>query len=217
MRLIFLGAPGAGKGTQAKNIAQKYSIPVISTGDILRAALKDGNSLGAKAKGYMDKGELVPDTFIINLIRDRLQNPDCEAGFLLDGFPRSYPQAEALTALLKDLNKPLNAVINIDVANGAIIDRLKNRRICGNCGKDYNMVTNPPPEDLKCTHCGGEIYQRSDDVEETILNRLDVYGKATRPLISYYESQGNLETVNGHESPEAVYEAIVNFLDRQTI
>ncbi|MFC1553202.1 adenylate kinase [candidate division KSB1 bacterium] len=213
MRLILLGAPGVGKGTQAKQIEEKYQIPQISTGDILRAALKEGTELGLKAKEFMNKGELVPDEIIINLIRERLQEKDCENGFILDGFPRSTPQAEALDVLLKNLNIPLDAVVSIDVPEDEIVRRLVSRRLCRNCGKDYNTITNPPPADMVCTDCGGEIYQRDDDKEATIRNRLTVYTNSTAPLVSFYESKGLLKDVNGMQKTEEVYNSIIKILE----
>lgn len=213
MRLIFLGAPGAGKGTQAKRVSKKYNIPQVSTGDILRAALNEGVELGLKAKSYMESGELVPDNVITDLIRERLQKSDCEKGFLLDGFPRSLPQAEALESLLDELDSPLDSVIRIDVSKEKIVKRLTNRRLCRSCGADYNVATNTPPESMKCTICGGEIYQRSDDKEETILNRLNVYENETIPLISFYKKKGILKSVDGMRKPDAVFDSIIAILE----
>ena len=212
MRLIFLGAPGAGKGTQAKRVSEKYNIPQVSTGDILRAALNEGIELGLKAKSFMESGELVPDSVIIDLIKKRLQKSDCEKGFLLDGFPRSLPQAEALESLLYELDNPLDSVVSIDVSEEKIVGRLTNRRLCRKCSADYNFATNPPPENMICTICGGEIYQRSDDKEETILNRLNVYANETIPLISFYKEKGILKSVDGMSEPDAVFDSIVAIL-----
>jgi len=213
MRLILLGAPGVGKGTQGKQIEKKYKIPQVSTGDILRAALRDGTPLGRRAKSYMEKGELVPDDVIINLIRERLQKDDCKNGFILDGFPRSLPQAEALDKLLTELDTPLDSVISIEVPGEKIVNRLKSRRICRKCGKDFNLITNPPPADMRCPVCGGEIFQRNDDKEETIRNRLTVYDKETAPLITYYSGKKILRTVDGHNEPEMVYNSIIALLE----
>ena len=212
MQLILLGAPGVGKGTQANQIAQKYNIPQISTGEMLRAAVRDGTPLGKKAKGYIQKGELVPDDIIIDLIQERLQESDCEMGFILDGFPRSLRQAEALDVLLKTAGKPLQVVFNIEAPSEAIVTRLKNRRICRLCGKDYNIITNPPPASMKCIECGGDIYQRADDTEETIRNRLTVYNKETAPLISYYRSKKILKTIDGSGEPGQAFKTIVGTL-----
>lgn len=213
MRLMLLGAPGAGKGTQGKQIEKKYKIPQVSTGDILRAALRDWTPLGRQAKSYMDKGELVPDNIMINLIRERLQKDDCKNGFILDGFPRSIPQAEALAKLLTELDSPLDSVISIEVPEEKIVNRLKSRRICRKCGKDFNLITNPPPADMKCPVCKGEIFQRNDDKEETIRNRLTVYDKETAPLITYYSGKKILRTVDGHNEPEMVYNSIIALLE----
>jgi len=214
MRLIFLGAPGVGKGTQAKKIMAKYSIPQISTGDILRAALKDGTPLGLKAKSYMEKGELVPDGIIIDMIRERFHDSDTTRGFILDGFPRSLPQAEALDTMLEELRRPLDAVIDIEVPEGDIIKRLTSRRVCRRCGRVFNMATSPPSDHEVCED-GGEcdIYQREDDQEETIRNRLGVYMRQTAPLISFYEKKSLLKRVDGRVEPERVEESIVGIIE----
>ncbi len=216
MRLVLLGAPGVGKGTQGIRIAQKYEIPQLSTGDILRAALRDGTELGNQAKSYMEKGELVPDSIIIGLMNKRRQESDCINGFILDGFPRSLPQAEALDSLLDDIGKPLDAVMNISVPEEEIVSRLINRRLCRNCGKDYNVETNPRPISMKCTVCGGEIYQRDDDKESTIKNRLSVYKNETEPLIGHYSSKNLVKTVDGLNNPDEVFKSIVLLLDEVT-
>ncbi|MCP4727175.1 MAG: adenylate kinase [bacterium] len=213
MRLILLGAPGVGKGTQAKRISKRYNAPQISTGDILRAQLKEGTPLGLKAKSFMDKGELVTDEIIINMMRERLNEDDCKGGFLLDGFPRSTPQAEALGVMLEELNRPLDIVVNIEVANEAIVGRLTSRRICRECGADYNTVTNPPPENMVCEKCGGEIYQRDDDKESTIRNRLEVYNSQTAPLIEFYSAKNLLKSIDGNKSPADVYDDINKVLE----
>jgi len=212
MRLILLGVPGVGKGTQAKLIQKQFHIPQISTGDMLREAVRKETVLGRKAKSYMEKGELVPDELIIDLIRERLASKDCQNGFILDGFPRTIPQAEALDRLLKELNLELDGVVEIKVEQDKIIQRLSNRRVCQRCGADYNLITNPPPSDLICPICGGKIVQRPDDNEATISNRLEVYERQTKPLRDYYSQQGKLKTVNGDANVEAVYQAILEAL-----
>ncbi len=213
MRIVLLGAPGVGKGTQGIRIAEHYGIPQISTGDILRIALREGTRLGKKAKSFMDKGELVPDDIIIDLMRDRLCESDCRDGFILDGFPRSIPQAEALDKIFEEMNLPLDAVVNINVDEEEIVKRLNSRRICRNCGEDYNSITNPPPGSMDCTKCGGEIYQRDDDKEETIRNRLAVYKNETEPLISYFANKNLVQTVDGLHSPDNVYKSIEAILE----
>jgi len=213
MRLIFLGAPGVGKGTQAKQTMVKHDTPQISTGDILRAALGEGTPLGLKAKEYMEKGALVPDEIIIDMIRESFKEPDTEKGFILDGFPRSLPQAEALDTLLEDMERPLDAVINIDVPEEDIIARLTSRRVCKKCGKVFNVISNPPSDDEKCpdgTPC--DIYQREDDKEDTIRNRLKVYNEQTAPLIEYYNKKELLKTVDGRQTPSEVQDSIESIL-----
>lgn len=214
MRLIFLGAPGVGKGTQAKKIMAKYDIPQISTGDILRATLKEGTPLGLQAKSYMEKGELVPDEVIINMINERFQQQDTEKGFILDGFPRSLKQAEALESLLEKLNRPLDGVISIEVPREKIIERLTSRRVCKKCGKVFNVLTNPPSDHEVCedgTKC--DIYQREDDKEATIRNRLEVYDNQTVPLKSFYEAKNLLKEVDGQVFPEQVETSIIEILE----
>ncbi|MFC1557172.1 adenylate kinase [candidate division KSB1 bacterium] len=214
MNLIFLGAPGVGKGTQAKKIMEKYDIPQISTGDILRAALSEGTPLGLQAKSYMEKGELVPDDIIVGMIRERFKHKDTEHGFILDGFPRSLPQAEALDGLLEEMQRPLNAVIDIEVPEEDIVKRLANRRVCKKCGKVFNIITNPPSEHEQCedgSEC--DIYQREDDREATIRNRLKVYHDQTAPLISFYEKKNLVKKVDGRESPVQVQESIVAIVE----
>jgi adenylate kinase len=208
MRLVIFGAPGAGKGTRAQRIANKYGVPHISTGDIIRAAIRDRTILGIKARGYVEKGELVPDDLIIELIENRLKESDCKDGFILDGFPRSLYQAKALDKLLNTANKLLTAVINVEVPVEEIITRIKNRLICGNCGKDYNIVANPPPESMICPACGGEIYKRADDTEDTIRHRLSIYEKETALLTSYYKSKKILEKLDGLIPPDQAVEHI---------
>ena len=213
MRLIMLGAPGVGKGTQAKLLQDQFGIPQISTGDILRAAVRDGTELGKVAKSYMDRGELVPDDVIIGIIRERISQPDCEKGFILDGFPRTIPQAEALDQMLAEMNLNLDGVLEIYVDPEKIVQRLTNRRVCSECGAVFNLLTNPPPEDGKCPNCGGEIIQRDDDKEETVRNRLAVYEKQTAPLKEFYKGKGLLKTIDGDDAIENVYKRILKTLE----
>ncbi len=214
MNLILLGPPGGGKGTQAKRIVEKYGIPQISTGDILREAVAKGTELGKKAKEYMDKGELVPDEVVIGIVKERLAQPDCEKGFILDGFPRTLKQAEALDEILEDMNKKIDAVINISVPDEEIIKRIVYRRVCKNCGAVYNLIYSPPKEDNKCDKCGGELYQRDDDKEETVKERLRVYKEQTQPLIDYYRNKGVLFDVDGTKTIDEVWEQIESILNK---
>jgi len=208
MYLILFGAPGVGKGTQAKLISKKFEIPQISTGDMLRQAVKDQTELGKKAGDIMSRGELVPDDLILNMIKERIGNADCKNGFILDGFPRTLSQAEGLDTLMQKLNLPDFDCIEITVPDKDIIDRLVSRRGCSKCGADYNLITNPPPADYKCVKCGGEIIQRKDDNEETISNRLKVYSEQTAPLKDYYQKKGKFNTVDGRKPVEGVQEDI---------
>lgn len=199
MNIVLLGAPGAGKGTQAAKLVEEFATPHISTGDMLRAAVKAGTELGKKAKSYMDAGELVPDDVIIGLVTERLQEPDTEKGFILDGFPRTSAQAVALDAELAKLDRPLDAALLIDVASEVIVARLTSRRMCKECGYIGSVA------DEACPKCGGEMYQRDDDNETTVRNRLDVYEKSTAPLIDYYRGCNSLVTIDGDRDPEIVY------------
>ncbi len=208
MYIMLLGAPGVGKGTQAKKIMAKYGIPQISTGDILRNEVRQQTELGKLAKEVMERGELVPDEIILKMVEKRLQEPDCQKGFILDGFPRTIPQAEGLEEILQRMGNISLKVIEIYVPDEEIIRRLSARRICSKCGKDYNLIFNPPPADGKCEVCGGEIIQRDDDREETIRKRLEVYRKQTEPLVSYYQKKGNLYRVDGTRSIEEVFQEI---------
>ncbi len=214
MNLIFLGAPGAGKGTQAKMVSEKYGIPQISTGDMLREAVAKGTELGKKAKEYMDRGELVPDEIVIGIVKERLQQPDCEKGFVLDGFPRTLAQAEALDEMLKELGKKIDAVINIAVPEEEVVKRIVYRRTCKNCGAVYHLIYNPPKEDNKCDKCGGELYQRDDDKEETVRERYRVYRENTEPLIEYYRKKGILYDVDGTKDIKGVWEQIEAILEK---
>jgi adenylate kinase len=199
VNLVLMGLPGAGKGTQAERIVEKYGIPHISTGDMFRAAMKEGTELGLQAKSFMDNGELVPDEVTIGIVRERLSKDDCQKGFLLDGFPRTVPQAEALENLLADLTKKIDYVINIDVDKNILMDRLTGRRICKDCGSTYHLVFNPPAKEGVCDRCGGELYQRADDNAETVQNRLDVNIKQSAPLLAFYEDKGYLRTIDGQQ------------------
>lgn len=213
VNLVLMGLPGAGKGTQAERIVDKYHIPHISTGDMFRAAIKEGTELGVKAKSFMDKGELVPDEVTIGIVRERLSKKDCEDGFLLDGFPRTVPQAESLEAILTDLNKQIDFCVNIQVDKDILMERLTGRRICKNCGATYHLVFNPPANPGVCDRCGGELYQRADDNEETVQNRLEVNIKQTQPLLDFYEQKGYLRTINGQQDINKVFADIENLLE----
>jgi adenylate kinase len=205
MNLVLMGLPGAGKGTQAEKIVEKYGIPHISTGDMFRAAIKEGTDLGLQAKSFMDKGNLVPDEVTIGIVRERLSKEDCNQGFLLDGFPRTVAQADALETILSDLNKQINFVINIDVDKDILMERLTGRRICKSCGSTYHLVFNPPANEGVCDRCGGELYQRADDNEETVQNRLEVNLKQTKPLLDFYETKGYLRNINGQQDIRNVF------------
>ncbi|MCX7843623.1 MAG: adenylate kinase [Clostridia bacterium] len=202
MRLILLGAPGSGKGTQAALLQEKLNIPHISTGDIFRSNIKSGTELGKLAKCYIDKGMLVPDSVTIDLVKDRLRQPDCNNGFIMDGFPRTIPQAEYLENALKEMGMHVDAALNIDVPDEVIISRISGRRICPACGMSYNVVSNPPRTEGICDSCGGRVVHRDDDKEETVVNRLKVYHEQTEPLIKFYEARGKLKTVDGQGSVE---------------
>lgn len=207
-----MGLPGAGKGTQAEKIVQKYQIPHISTGNMFRQAIKDGTELGLKAKSYMDKGELVPDEVTVGIVRERLSKSDCQAGFLLDGFPRTVQQAESLDQILNDLNKKIDYCIHINVDKNILMERLTGRRICKSCGATYHLVFNPPQVANTCDKCGGELYQRPDDHAETVQNRLDVNVKQMKPLLDFYASKDVLKTINGVQEINKVFEEIDKLL-----
>ncbi|MEW6618646.1 MAG: adenylate kinase [bacterium] len=214
MRLIFLGPPGVGKGTQAELISKKFEIPQISTGDILRQAVKEQTELGLRAKKYMDKGELVTDEIIINLIKGRLLEDDCKAGFILDGFPRTIAQAETLTATLKEMGISLDAVIDLKVNDDVVIKRLTGRRVCKACGSNFHIYYQPPKNEFKCDKCGGELYQRDDDKEEVITRRLKVFKEQTAPLINYYKKINILKEVDTDAEIPLVFDRIMNVLEK---
>jgi len=213
MRAILMGPPGAGKGTQADLLVNHYKIPHISTGDMFRAAIKEQTPLGIKAKEYMDAGALVPDEVTIGIVAERLTQADCVNGFLLDGFPRTVAQADALAKILSDLNMGLDGVVNIEVDDKILIERLTGRRICKQCSTTYHLVFNSPQNQGKCDKCGGELYQRSDDNLETAQNRLKVYNEQTEPLIAYYSEQGLLFRIKGDQEIEKVFHDILDVLE----
>ncbi|MCM3603387.1 adenylate kinase [Robertmurraya korlensis] len=212
MNLVLMGLPGAGKGTQAEKIVEKYSIPHISTGDMFRAAMKEGTELGLKAKSFMDQGALVPDEVTIGIVRERLSKDDCQKGFLLDGFPRTVAQAEALENMLTELDKKIDYCLNIDVDHSILMERLTGRRICKECGATYHLVFNPPAKDGSCDRCGGELYQRADDNEETVHNRLEVNIQQSEPLLHFYETKGYLKNINGQQDIHDVFKDIDSLL-----
>lgn len=212
MRLVLLGAPGAGKGTQAKKLVEKYGLPQISTGDLLRAAVAAGTPLGKEAKSYMDKGELVPDTVVMGMVEERIKQDDCKKGFILDGFPRNVAQAEALDKMLASLNMPLTAALSVDVPFEDLMKRLTGRRTCKACGQMYNVYFTPPKKDGSCDKCGGELFQRDDDKEDTIKKRLEVYNAQTAPLIDYYGKKGILKSVAGTGSINDIFKKVCDAL-----
>ena len=213
MRVVLLGAPGAGKGTQGEKLVKKYCFPHISTGDIFRAAIKEGTPLGKQAKEYMDKGALVPDSLVVGIVSERLQQSDCLEGFLLDGFPRTVGQAEALDEVLSGKGTPLNAVISVDVDQGELLERLTGRRVCKTCGATYHIRFNQPQVRNVCDKCGGELYQRADDTVETVKQRLDVYCRQTEPLITYYQKKNLLLSVDGSKEIAVVFAEIISKLE----
>ena len=211
MKIILLGPPGAGKGTQAKSISNRYSIPHISTGDIFRKNISENTPLGIEAKSYMDKGQLVPDEVTINMVKDRLVQDDCKDGYLLDGFPRTVSQAEALQEFLEQRGESLNTALLINVPNEFIFERMTGRRVCPSCGASYHIKFNPPANG-KCELCGTDIVQRKDDTAETVKERLDVYEKQTQPLIDYYSKNNLLSQVDGTKAINLVFESICDVL-----
>lgn len=208
MKLILLGAPGAGKGTQALKLVDHYSIPQISTGDLLRAAVADGTDLGKQANEYMTAGKLVPDEVVIGLIEERLKEDDCQSGFILDGFPRTVAQADKLKEITD-----IDAVVNVDVDTSILVDRLTGRRTCKNCNAMYHMVFNPPKQEGVCDACGGELYQRSDDNEETVTKRVETYSENTAPLIDYYKETDKVKDVNGQGGIDEIFQNILKVLE----
>ncbi len=213
MKIIMLGAPGAGKGTQAIMIAERYGIPHISTGDIFRANIKAETELGKKAKVYMDQGLLVPDELTTDLVVSRIQQSDCEKGFILDGFPRTIPQAECLTRAMAGLNDRIDYALNIDVKDESIVNRMSGRRACLNCGATYHVANMPPKQAGICDHCGGSLVIRDDDRPETVAKRLSVYHAQTQPLIGYYEEMGILMNIDGSKPLNEVFEAVTKLLE----
>lgn len=214
LRTILLGPPGAGKGTQAVKIVEKYNIPHISTGDIFRENIKNETELGNRAKAYMDRGELVPDELVVEIATDRLTKDDCKNGFLLDGFPRTIFQAEKLDEFLTQRGEKIDKVINIDVEKDALVKRITGRRVCKSCGASYHVVNIPPKKDGVCDLCNGELIQRADDTEETVLNRIDVYNKQTKPLVDYYDKAGVIINIDGNKDLDDVLADIVKGLGK---
>ena len=212
MKIIMLGAPGAGKGTQAKRIAAKYEIPHISTGDIFRANIKNGTELGKKAKAYMDQGALVPDELTCDLVMDRIAQEDCKNGFVLDGFPRTIPQAKALDTALTKINQKMDFAVDVDVPDENIVNRMSGRRACLSCGATYHLIFNPTKAEGVCDACGNEIVLRDDDKPETVQKRLSVYHDQTQPLIDYYREQNILQSVDGTKPMDEVFSDIVAIL-----
>jgi adenylate kinase len=209
MKLILLGPPGAGKGTQAKMLSDRFGIPQVSTGDILRAAVKEGTPMGVKAKAFMEAGGLVPDSVVVGIVRERLQKSDCAAGFILDGFPRTVAQADSLKETLRELGKNLDAVISLEVDIEALVERLTGRRTCRKCGRGYHVKFDPPKLANTCDVCGGELFQRDDDREETIRTRLVVYHQQTAPLVAYYRSGSLLTSVDGMREIDTVQQQVL--------
>jgi len=213
MNIVFLGPPGAGKGTQAKILIERYGIPQISTGDMLREHRAKGTELGKKAQEYMDKGQLVPDEIILSMVKERLSQPDCEKGFILDGFPRTVAQAEALDRMLEEMGKKLDFALALVVPDELLVERLTGRRTCKQCGMMYHIKYKPPKVEGKCDVCGGELYQRPDDNEETVRNRLKVYHEQTAPLIEYYKKKGILREIDGRGTIDEITQQIISILE----
>lgn len=209
MYILLMGPPGAGKGTQAAKLVEDYSIPHISTGDMFRQAVKEGTALGREAKEYMDAGKLVPDSVTIGIVKERLSKADCKKGFILDGFPRTLKQAEALGKTLHDLQLPLSQVVNISVPHEELVGRVTGRRICKSCGATFHVKFNPSKKGDLCDVCGGELYQRADDSEATVVNRLAVYDAQTQPLIQYYTEQGLYSEIDGRQNIDKVYKDVL--------
>ncbi|BEH11365.1 adenylate kinase [Geobacter sulfurreducens subsp. ethanolicus] len=213
MNLVFLGPPGAGKGTQANLLTRAYEVPQISTGEILRAAVKSKTPMGVKAKEYMDQGALVPDSVVVGIVEERLASPDCASGFILDGFPRTVAQADALKQVLGALGKQIEHVVSFEVDKGVLLERIVGRRVCRTCGRAFHIKFDPPLDDGVCDACGGELYQRDDDREDTMRRRLEVYDEQTAPLKSYYEGERLLRRVNALEPIEDVQRQIVKLVE----
>lgn len=213
MNIILMGLPGAGKGTQASEIVKKFPIPHISTGDMFRKAIKDETDLGKEAKSYMDRGELVPDEVTVGIVKERISEDDAKKGFLLDGFPRTIDQAESLSQIMSELDREIDAVINIEVPEGELMNRLTGRRICEKCGTTYHLVFNPPKVDGICDIDGGKLYQREDDNPETVSNRLSVNVKQSKPILEYYNNKGVLKNIDGSKDIDEVTNDVIDILD----
>lgn len=213
MNIILMGLPGAGKGTQASEIVKKFPIPHISTGDMFRKAIKDETDLGKEAKSYMDRGELVPDEVTVGIVKERISEDDAKKGFLLDGFPRTIEQAEALNSIMSELDREIDAVINIEVPEEELMNRLTGRRICEKCGTTYHLVFNPPKVDGICDIDGGKLYQREDDNPETVSNRLSVNVKQSKPILEYYNNKGVLKNIDGSKDIDEVTNDVIDILD----
>lgn len=213
MNIILMGLPGAGKGTQASEIVKKFPIPHISTGDMFRKAIKDETDLGKEAKSYMDRGELVPDEVTVGIVKDRISEDDAKKGFLLDGFPRTIDQAESLSQIMSELDREIDAVINIEVPEEELMNRLTGRRICEKCGTTYHLVFNPPKVDGICDIDGGKLYQREDDNPETVSNRLSVNVKQSKPILEYYNNKGVLKNIDGSKDIDEVTNDVIDILD----
>ncbi|NLW10953.1 MAG: adenylate kinase [Clostridiaceae bacterium] len=213
MQLVLLGAPGSGKGTLAADLKNIYDIPHISTGDIFRRNISNKTELGLKADAYISKGQLVPDDITINMVADRLSEPDCSEGFLLDGFPRTIPQADALNDIMKKLGRSLTAVIDVTISDELVLKRLTNRRVCSNCGLSYNLISMPPKQDGICDKCSGKIIQRKDDSEDTIKKRLETYHKQTQPLVDYYRDIGLIFDVSNEGKPEEAVNKVRKYFE----
>lgn len=216
MKIIMLGAPGAGKGSQASRIAKEYQLPHISTGDIFRANLKEETELGKRAKSFMDKGELVPDDITIAMLLDRIHKEDCKNGYILDGFPRTIPQAEVLKEALAKKNEKIDLALDVEASDELIIKRMAGRRTCPACGAIYHIVTLPPKTEGICDRCGADLIQRKDDNEETVKNRLKIYHEVTEPLISYYKKEGILEEIDGAEELDKVFEKVKRIIHERS-
>ena len=214
MNILIMGPAGSGKGTMSERIRDHFQIPHISTGDMFRKAQKDGTELGLKAKSYMDQGQLVPDEVTVGIVKERLAEVDCKEGFLLDGFPRTVQQADALDTILAELDMALDCVVNIEVDKAFLVDRLTGRRVCRTCGATYHIANKAPKVEGVCDKCGGELYQRGDDTIETVSNRLDVYAAQTAPLIDYYKSKGIMSSIDGSKSMEDVLADIRSALEK---